>query len=290
MIDSTSTSGASQSEALVLNSSQKVEFHPNSLHGPIPEYADVIGVKISAVDMDQAVSMADRWIAAGNPGYACATGAHGVIEAQTDPEFLHILNQAAINLPDGMPMAWVGWLQGHRTMDRVYGPDFMMAVCQLSVERGYRNFLYGGNAGVAEQLRESLLIRFPGLQLVGTYTPPFRPLNQQEEDEFVKKVHEASPHIVWVGLGTPKQERFIASYCHQLQVPLMVGVGAAFDFHTGRLQECPGWVKRAGLQWAHRLVQDPKRLWKRYLHCVPAFLWHITLQFSGLRHYPNERK
>jgi|CZKZ01.1.fsa_nt_gi N-acetylglucosaminyldiphosphoundecaprenol N-acetyl-beta-D-mannosaminyltransferase len=289
MSDSTSTIIAGQDEPLAFGESYPTEAFPMSHLGFEHERANVLGVRISAVDMDRAVNIADGWIAAGNPGYACVTGVHGVIEAQTNPEFLRILNQAAINTPDGMPMAWVGWLQGHRNMDRVYGPDFMMAMCKLSEERGYRNFLYGGNPGVAELLRESLLHRFPGLKLVGTYTPPFRALNPDEERELVEQVRDSKPHILWVGLGTPKQERFMAQYLHQLEVPLLVGVGAAFDFHTGRLHECSGWVKRAGLQWVHRLIQDPKRLWKRYLHCVPAFLWHIAWQFSGLRHYPSKR-
>jgi N-acetylglucosaminyldiphosphoundecaprenol N-acetyl-beta-D-mannosaminyltransferase len=287
MIDSTSISDVGQSESVVLHDSPRAEANLSCHSGFSSEYADVLGVKISAVDMNSAVNLADRWIAAGNPGYVCVTGAHGVIEAQSDPEFMRILNHAAITVPDGMPMAWVGWLQGHRTMDRVYGPDFMMALCKLSVERGYRNFLYGGKPGVAEQLRKSLLIKFPKLQLVGTYTPPFRALTPEEEEEIVKLVLDSEPHILWVGLGSPKQERFMARYHQRLRVPLLVGVGAAFDFHTGRLQECPDWVKRAGLQWVHRLMQDPKRLWKRYLNCVPAFLWHITLQLSGLRHYPS---
>jgi N-acetylglucosaminyldiphosphoundecaprenol N-acetyl-beta-D-mannosaminyltransferase len=253
-------------------------------------YADVLGVKVSAINMSLAVSMADRWIATSNPGYVCVTGVHGVMEAQADPEFLHILNRAAINTPDGMPMTWVGRLQGHHHMDRVYGPDFMAAMCRLSVERGYRNFLCGGEPGVAELLSESLQLRFSGLKIVGTYTPPFRALNPEEEMELVARVRESRPHILWVGLGTPKQERFMVQYLDRLQVPLLVGVGAAFDFHTGRLRECSGWVKRAGLQWMHRLMQDPKRLWKRYLLGNSTFLWHLAWQLSGLRHYPNDRR
>jgi N-acetylglucosaminyldiphosphoundecaprenol N-acetyl-beta-D-mannosaminyltransferase len=269
---------------------------PQSEAFPIPDpkfaskYADVLGVKVSAINMNLAVSMADRWIAASNPGYVCVTGVHGVMEAQTDPEFLSILNHAAINTPDGMPMTWVGRLQGHHHMDRVYGPDFMTAMCRLSVERGYRNFLCGGEPGVAGLLSESLQRRFSGLQIVGTYTPPFRTLNSEEEMELLVRVRDSRPHILWVGLGTPKQERFMAQYLHRLQVPLLVGVGAAFDFHTGRLRECSDWVKRAGFQWMHRLMQDPKRLWKRYLLGNSLFLWHLAWQLSGLRHYPNDRR
>jgi N-acetylglucosaminyldiphosphoundecaprenol N-acetyl-beta-D-mannosaminyltransferase len=253
----------------------------------VQEYADVLGVKVSAIDLSKAVDMADRWIAAENRGYICVTGVHGVMEAQSDPEFRHILNHAFINTPDGMPMSWVGHLQGFTKMDRVYGPDFMTAMCRLSVERGYRHFLYGGELGVAELLKEMLQRRFPGLQVVGTYTPPFRNLTSEEEVEVLTQVRESKPHILWVGLSTPKQERFMAAYIDRLQVPLLVGVGAAYDYHTGRILDCSDWTKRAGLQWLHRLLQDPRRLWKRYLRNNPAFVWNITLQALGLRQYPR---
>jgi N-acetylglucosaminyldiphosphoundecaprenol N-acetyl-beta-D-mannosaminyltransferase len=257
----------------------------------IPDFTNVLGVKVSAVNMDLAVSFTERWIDAGLPGYVCVTGVHGVMEAQHDPEFLHILNHAAITLPDGMPMTWVGRLQGFQQMDRVFGPDFMVAICRLSVERGYRNFFYGGQPGVAELLSETLSNRFPGLQVVGTFTPPFRPLTPHEEDEVTAQILQSRPHIVWVGLSTPKQERFMAQYASRFQVPLMVGVGAAFDYHTGQIRDCSSWIKRAGLQWLHRLIQDPKRLWKRYLINNPAFVWRIVLQFAGVRAKttPNEK-
>jgi N-acetylglucosaminyldiphosphoundecaprenol N-acetyl-beta-D-mannosaminyltransferase len=172
-------------------------------------------------------------------------------------------------------------------MDRVFGPDLMMAMCRLSAERGYRNFLYGGKPGVAALLSETLQRKIPGLQVVGTYTPPFRSLTAHEEKEVLDQVRQSRPHIIWVGLSTPKQERFAAQYVDFLQVPLMFGVGAAFDFHTGAIRDCTPWVKRAGLQWLHRLLQEPRRLWKRYLCNNPAFLWHIALQLSQLRQYPS---
>lgn len=255
-----------------------------------PGCANVLGVSVSAVNMDLAVSLTEQWIDAGRSGYICVTGVHGVMEAQYDQEFLHILNHAAINLPDGMPMTWVGRLQGFQQMDRVFGPDFMAATCRLSVERGYRNFFYGGQPGVADLLSETLSNRFPGLQVVGTYTPPFRPLTPHEEEKVAAQILQSRPHIVWVGLSTPKQERFMAQYAGRFNVPLMVGVGAAFDFHTGQIRDCPSWIKRAGLQWLHRLIQDPKRLSKRYLINNPVFIWRIVLQFAGMRanSIPNE--
>ena len=253
------------------------------------EHVDVLGVRISAADMELSVDLADRWIRAGKPGYVCVTGVHGVMEAQRDPELLRTFNRAAISLPDGMPMTWIGRLQGFERMDRVFGPDFMAAMCRLSVERGYRNFLYGGKPGVAELLSQTLQRRFPGLQVVGTYTPPFRSLTAAEEAELIAQVAEAQPHILWVGLSTPKQERFMAHSVGRLQVPLLVGVGAAFDYHTDGIRDCSCWIKRAGLQWLHRLLQEPRRLWKRYLVNNPAFLWHITLQLLGLWKYPSHR-
>lgn len=251
------------------------------------EYADVLGVKVSAVNLHRAVQIADRWIKAGPPGYICVTGVHGVMEAQRNPDMQEILNRAVMNLPDGMPMSWVGRLQGFQDMDRVFGPEFMSVLCRHSLDRGYRHFLYGGQPGVAEQLQAALERQFPGLQVVGRYTPPFRSLSTEEEDALAVQVRNARPDIMWIGLSTPKQERFMAQYVNRLQVPLLVGVGAAFDYHTGRIRDCSPGIKRVGLQWLHRLVQDPKRLGRRYLRNNPAFIWNIALQLLKLRRYPH---
>lgn len=257
----------------------------NPLSGTATDHprADVLGVKVSAVNMSRAVAIAEEWIAVGRPGYICLTGVHGVMEAHRDANFRRILNGAVINAPDGMPLSWVGRWQGHRAMDRVFGPDFMSTMCSVSVAHGYRHFLYGGQTGVAEALKRALVQRFPGLQIVGTYTPPFRALTPREEDELFSAIQRTQPDILWIGLSTPKQEKFMAAYLDRLHVPLLVGVGAAFDYHTGRLKDSPRWIKRAGLQWLHRLAQDPRRLAGRYLRTHPAFLWHIALQFAGLR-------
>lgn len=252
-------------------------------------HADVLGVHLSAVNMEVAIDLAERWIANGKSGYICMTGVHGVMEAQSNPHLRNVLNNAFINAPDGMPMSWIGWLQGHSQMNRVYGPDFMANLCQRSVCKRYRHYLYGGQPGVAQALKDALQRRFSGLQVVRARTPPFRSLTPEEEVELVKDVRNAKPDILWVGLGTPKQECFMANYVDRLCVPLLVGVGAAFDFHTGRIVESPAWMKRAGLQWLHRLTQDPRRLWRRYLLNNPAFIWQIFLQYLGLRnHHPKE--
>lgn len=249
-------------------------------------HADVLGVKVSAVNMEVAVALADRWVAAGKPGYICVTCVHGIMEAQGDSALRRVLNDAIMNTPDGMPMTWIGRLQGFKGMDRVFGPEFMLEVCQLSVERGYRNFLLGGKPGVAQSLSEKLRALFPGLIIAGAFTPPFGTPSPEQEQEMLAAVQSARPHIVWIGLGAPRQERFMAQWFNRFQAPLLVGVGAAFDYHTGALRDSPRWVKRAGLQWLHRLIQEPRRLWRRYLRTNPAFLWHIAWQLAGRRRNP----
>lgn len=247
--------------------------------------ANVLGVGVSAINMAQALSLFESWLGNGRKGYVCVTGVHGVMEAQKDPSFRRILNDSLLTIPDGMPTVWVGRLQGFKKMDRVFGPDLMYEVCRLSVENGYSHFFYGGRPGVADQLKAVMTNRFPLLKIVGAWTPPFGPLSRQEEDRLLELVVEKKPDIFWVGLGTPKQERFMAEYSHKIPSKLMVGVGAAFDLHTGLMKDAPDWVKRAGLQWLHRLIQDPGRLWKRYLVNNPKFLWKISLQLTHLSKY-----
>lgn len=242
-------------------------------------HADVLGVRVSAVNLQQALRMAETWIDAGVPGYACLCGVHGVMEAQRDSTLREIMNRAVLNLPDGMPMSWIGWRQGFSSMDRVFGPDFMMEMCRVASQRGYRVFLYGGKPGVADELADVLTRTIPGLEIVGTYTPPFGPLSFREENDLFTQIAQARPHLAWVGLSTPKQERFMAEYLDRLQVPLLAGVGAAFDFHTGRIRDSPGWVKRAGLQWFHRFIQDPRRLWRRYLVNNLGFLCRLAREY-----------
>lgn len=250
---------------------------------------NMLGVNVSVIDMDDALRMSDALIRSNGRGYVCVTDVHGIIEAQDDPTFRTILNGSYMTTPDGMPLVWVGHLQGHNHLRRVYGPDLLMALCGVSVEREYRHFFFGGKAGVADRLAEVLKERFPGLQVVGTYVPPFRPLTADEEAELVARVASAKPDLFWVGLGLPKQERFMAQYCGRLDTKLMIGVGAAFDIHAGLVKEAPQWLKRAGLQWLHRLCQEPRRLWRRYFTCIPRFMWGIGLQFIGLRVTSSQR-
>jgi N-acetylglucosaminyldiphosphoundecaprenol N-acetyl-beta-D-mannosaminyltransferase len=244
--------------------------------------ANVLGVGVHALDINEAVRLSEQLLSSGGRGYVCVTGVHGVMEAQEDPALREILNRAFLCVPDGMPTVWVGRLQGHRRMRRVYGPDFMMDLCRRSQIGGYRHLLYGGAPGVAEQLKAKLELRMPWLRIVGTYTPPYGRMSTTQQEELTALVQHSRPDIMWVGLSTPKQERFMAEFCGCLDVKLMVGVGAAFDIHAGLKRDAPDWMKRRGLQWLHRLVQEPSRLGPRYLKHNPRFVWAICRQFAGV--------
>ena len=247
---------------------------------------NILGVGVSAVSMETALGLTEQWLEGDSHGYVCVTGVHGIIEAQDDERFRTILNKSFLTTPDGMPTVWLGHLHGFKNMTRVYGPDYMLGLCERSVSTGRRHFLYGGKEGVAEELCSVLTKRFPGLQIVGTYSPPFRPLNDKEELALRERLDELSPDVLWCGLSTPKQERFMAAYGERLPVKLMVGVGAAFDLLSGNLGEAPDWMKASGLQWLYRLLKEPKRLWRRYCINNPRFLWLVALQLTGLKRFP----
>jgi N-acetylglucosaminyldiphosphoundecaprenol N-acetyl-beta-D-mannosaminyltransferase len=249
---------------------------------------NVLGVRISAVNMELALATLDCWIAERTPHYVCLRDVHGVILSQDDAELRAIHNRAGLVTPDGMPLVWLSKLHGHRHVERVYGPDLMLALCAHSPARGYRHFLYGSSDAVLEKLRANLTARFPGLAIVGSYSPPFRPLTQAEDDAVVEMLNAAAPDIVWVGLSTPKQERWMAAHLDRLQAPALIGVGAAFDFHAGTKPQAPRWMQRSGLEWLFRLATEPARLWKRYLVYSPRFVYLTALQLSGLRRFPAD--
>jgi N-acetylglucosaminyldiphosphoundecaprenol N-acetyl-beta-D-mannosaminyltransferase len=210
------------------------------------------------------------------------------MESQRDGELRRIHNEAGLVTPDGMPLVWISRLKGHAQVGRVYGPDLMLVFCEASERQGYRHFLYGGGAGVAELLASRLKERFPGLAIVGTLCPPFRALEPDEDDEVVRCINQARPDIVWVGLSTPKQERWMRAHFGRLTAPVLVGVGAAFDFHAGLKRQAPRWIQRSGLEWLFRLAAEPRRLWRRYLYNNPRFVFLVALQLLGLRRYAVE--
>jgi N-acetylglucosaminyldiphosphoundecaprenol N-acetyl-beta-D-mannosaminyltransferase len=244
---------------------------------------NVLGVPLAAVNLPEAADRIETWIDEGRQTYVTVTGVHGVMESQRDPAVKRMHQKAGMCVPDGMPMVWVGRLKGHRSMNRVYGPDLMLEICRRSVDRGYTHYFFGGEEGVPEQLRDRLLTRFPGLRVVGLYSPPFRPLTGREEADLREEIQRLAPNILWVGLSTPKQESWMAAHVGQLDAPVMIGVGAAFDFHAGLVRQAPAWMQRAGLEWFFRLCMEPRRLWKRYLRNNPSFVVRILGQFAGIR-------
>jgi len=248
------------------------------------EKVDVLGVGISVLDQDRAREFLFDAVRNGRRGYVTITSVHGVSEAQHDPELRRILNNALLATPDGMPLVWMGWLQGHRSIRRVYGPDLVLNLCEHSRESGLSHFFYGGKPDVARELANVLQRRFPGLQVAGTFSPPFGPLNENERNALAEKVRETNPDFFWVGIGMPKQERFMAEYISILpEAKVFIGVGAAFDFLTGRVRQAPRWMMPLGLEWLFRLFQEPKRLWRRYLIYNPLFVIRAAGQLLGLR-------
>jgi N-acetylglucosaminyldiphosphoundecaprenol N-acetyl-beta-D-mannosaminyltransferase len=247
---------------------------------------NVLGVGVSVLNLRTAVAAIAGAVRERRKGYVCVTGVHGVMEAQNDPAFRKILNDAFLCTPDGMPMVWLGRNHGHSAMRRVYGPDLMLDVCAWSETNPCRHYFYGGADGVAGALAGKLKARFPKLEIAGTFTPPFRPFNAEEEKQFVEAIRAAKPDILWVGLSTPKQEKFMAEFLPKLDVTLMIGVGAAFDFHSGRMKQAPRWMRHSGLEWFYRLCREPRRLAKRYFKNNPLFALKIAAQLCGFKKYP----
>jgi N-acetylglucosaminyldiphosphoundecaprenol N-acetyl-beta-D-mannosaminyltransferase len=248
---------------------------------------NIVGTAIGVLNLDSAVDLLAGWLREERTGrYVCVTGVHGVMEGLRDEGIRRIHNRAAVCVPDGMPLTWVGRLRGHRAMDRVYGPDLMLRLHALAARRGWANYYYGGSEGVAADLARRMAERFPGLRVAGASAPPFRPLTPAELDAAVAAICRARPDLLWIGLSTPKQEQLMATLSPRVNAKLMIGVGAAFNFHTGRVRQAPRWMQRAGLEWFFRLCMEPRRLTSRYVRNNPAFLLHVLLQLSGLRKYP----
>lgn len=232
---------------------------------------DVLGVGVSVIDYEAAARHVAAWVERRDQQYVCVTGVHGVMEAQRDLELRCILNESGLTTPDGMPMVWAGKWAGADDMSRVRGPSLMERLCARAARQGWKSFLYGGNDGVASLLAQRLAARFPGFKVVGTHTPPFRPLTPAEDERIVDDINAAEPDLVWVGLSTPKQERWMAAHLGRVKAPVLLGVGAAFDVHAGLQPEAPLFLQQIGMEWAYRLSREPRRLWRRYAYNNPRF-------------------
>lgn len=247
----------------------------------VPARYNVLGVGVSALTLGEARDLILGVRGTLRHGYVCVTGVHGIIESQDDPALKAIHNAAWLVTPDGKPLVWLG----PRGVERVYGPDLMLAVCDAGRTTGLTHYFYGGAPGVAATLRTRLAARFPGLTVVGEFTPPFRPLDDTEFSALRNEVARVRPDVMWVGLSTPRQERFMAAHWRELDAGVLIGVGAAFDFHSGRMRQAPRWMQHSGLEWLFRLCLEPQRLGPRYLRNNPRFLLQVFAQKTGLRRY-----
>lgn len=244
----------------------------------------ILGVQISAINMAQAIECIKYWIDTRTPQYVCVTPAHGVMDCQGDPELTEIFNNSGITTPDGMPIVWLLRHYGYKHVERVYGPDLMLEVCKQGVRYGWKHFFYGGAPGVGEKLSQKLSELFPGLLVVGVISPPYRELTGDEEVIYKTQIVQAGPDVVWVGISTPKQEIWMAEHLKELNVPTLIGVGAAFDYLSGTKKQAPRWIQRSGFEWLYRFLSEPKRLWKRYSQ-YPRFMLLVLFQLLGITKY-----
>lgn len=248
-----------------------------------PEYS-VLGVSLKALEIPKLVSRMERWIDWGERGHCLNfANVHVVMEAQRDRAFRQMLADPAVfNVPDGMPLVWLGRLLGYVLERRVYGPDLMRTFCETAAHKGYRHFFYGGAPGVPEQLAANIQDQYPGSNVVGIYSPPFRPLTQTEDDAVIEMINAARPDVLWLGLGCPKQEKWAYEHRSRLYVPVIASVGQAFDIYSGRVMQAPAWMRDNGLEWFYRLLTNPRRLWKRYLVYNSQFLFLLARERMGL--------
>jgi N-acetylglucosaminyldiphosphoundecaprenol N-acetyl-beta-D-mannosaminyltransferase len=247
-----------------------------------PPRVNVLGVGISAINLRQAVETIEGWIRDRDRRYVNVCTVHTVMECQQDERLRQIVNRSGLSTPDGMPLVWLSRWHGHRHARRVYGPDLMLALCERSQTTGHRHYFYGGRPGVAELLVTKLRSKFPGLHVAGTHTPPMRAAGAIEDASVIATINDASPDVVWVGLGTPKQDFWVGLHRPLLTAPVIIAIGAAFDFHAGLLTQAPAWMQRSGLEWLFRLSQEPRRLAYRYLVYNPMFVTMVAMQLSGL--------
>jgi N-acetylglucosaminyldiphosphoundecaprenol N-acetyl-beta-D-mannosaminyltransferase len=258
--------------------------------GPVPAAAveirkrEILGIPVAMTDYEGAIEAMDAMVDERERGYVCAVAVHALTLGYDDPEMAEALRDATLVLPDGMPVVWAANMLGANLRDRVYGPELMLRYNDHCAERGHRIWLYGGrDQGSLVQLALNLRRRHPGINIVGGYSPPFRPMTGEEEDALVDQINDARPDVLWVGIGVPKQEKWMARMRNRLDVPVMCAVGAAFDFHAGRISQAPSWMQQRGLEWIYRIAQEPRRLLPRYLYFNPRFVLAFARQYLTQR-------
>ena len=251
----------------------------------------ILGSRVHLTRLEAVLDLMETWIAQTPPRCrrVVVTGFHGLWEAHKDASFRAILNSADLWVPDGIAPVWIARCRGHRAVERIPGADLMKAFLRLADRKGYRSFFYGDTDEVLAALRQQIERDFPGHKVAGTFSPPFRPISPEEDEEHVRMINAAKPDVLWVGLGLPKQDRWIHEHAARLQVPVAVGVGAAFGFLSGRVERAPAWVGRIGLEWAYRIMKEPRKCWRRSLVEGPQFIAHVVLELAGLKKY-DQRK
>lgn len=254
----------------------------------LPRRVNILGIGVTPLDLPQAVATLDRWREEGRRDYVCCVSVHGIVTAQRDPEIRNALNRCGLATEDGMPLVWWCRRAGLPNAGRVCGSDLLDAMCELAVRRGHRHYFYGGGPHVVEQLATCLTRRHPGLVVAGHRSPPFRPLTAAEDAADVAAINAARPDFVWVGLGLPKQEKWMAAHVGRIDAAALIGVGAAFDFHAGTTPRAPRWMQRSGLEWLFRLISEPRRLAHRYLIDNTIFVVHTLQQLTGLKTHPQD--
>lgn len=238
---------------------------------------NIMGVDIAAIDMEWLVNYLNRNVEDLSGDYICVSNVHTTVTAYEDREYCKVQNGGIMAIPDGGPLSSVGQKRGFKNMKRTTGPSLMGEIFKISASEGYRHYFYGSTDETLEKLYSVLTESYPGIQIAGMYSPPFRPMTEDEDMAIVDRINETKPDFVWVGLGAPKQEKWMAA--HQGRVEgLMIGVGAGFDYHAGNIERAPEWMQKSNLEWVYRLLQDPKRLFGRYWHTNTKFIWNAMVR------------
>ncbi len=236
---------------------------------------EILGVPIDALRFEEALTTLVQWSRGEGSRYVCTCPVYTLMQARENPRVLAALRGADMVAADGMPLVWMQQRRGQREAERVYGPDVLLALCERTVGTGVRHYFYGGLPGVPEQLTARLRQRFPALEIVGYEAPPMIEIGAAVDNAVVERLNRAGAHVIWVGLGSPKQDVWLAQYRPLLEASLLIGVGAAFDFVAGTKAQAPRWMQRAGLEWLFRLAHEPRRLWRRYVIYNTRFLWAL---------------
>ncbi len=243
-------------------------------------YRSILGTRIDAVSYEEAAAQVVAWARCAESRYVCAANTHSVVEALDSAAFSVVMNAADLNTPDGMPLVWALNLLGEPQATRIYGPTLMLAICEAASQAGISVGLYGGTGDSLSDLCLFLRRLFPELRIACSIAPPFGPVSHEQDAAYMQQIVESRARILFVGIGCPKQEHWMSAHKGPLPA-VMVGVGAAFDFHSGRVRQAPQWMQRLGMEWCFRLMMEPRRLWRRYAHVVPRFIALFTLQIAG---------